>query len=257
MWDGMQHEERFQLAQGLCARMTSKYRGGILLAGVYGSTAAGTDTPWSDLEMMFVVCDGVEVPRRRFLYRGIAAGYRVIQRRRLEALLTRPSLDVGFRWPFWMGLLAALEVLYGDCRLVSAWLEMGRSAPVERFRETLEANLSWLVVEPFGRVLSCCGRGASQEIGGAVLELLANLGLSLCLLNQRWTTHGGYRGLTETFEFPRLPEGYQELAWDLWRVGDENEAEALVQTLRDNYWKLLQQEGVEPTNYQTVDELPL
>jgi hypothetical protein len=65
----MEHEERMQLAQDLCARMVDNHPGAIILGGVYGSTAQGTDTRWSDLEMLFVVRDGSKVEGKEFLYR--------------------------------------------------------------------------------------------------------------------------------------------------------------------------------------------
>jgi len=50
-----------QLAQDLCARMVATHPGDVTLGGVYGSTARGTDTRWSDLEMLFVVHDIGEI----------------------------------------------------------------------------------------------------------------------------------------------------------------------------------------------------
>jgi len=253
----MKHEERFELAQLLCARMVSEYPGDILLAGVYGSTAAGTDTPWSDVEMMFTVRNGSRIPGKRFIYRSIALGYRVIEHARLQELLTSPSLDLGYRWPFWMGLLSSLNVLYGEAGQVREWLALGRSAPVERFHEALEATLPGLVVEPYSRILSCRERHNAREIGCSALELLAGIGLSLCLLNQRWTTHGYYLGLIETLSFPRLPENYEASAIGLWSARDVTEIVALAQALIDSFWSFLRDEGIKVTNYQAVEELPL
>src|SRR5919108_1080226 len=55
----MEHAGRWQLAQDLCARMVAKYPGDVIVGGVYGSTARGTDTPWSDLELFFVYYQGL------------------------------------------------------------------------------------------------------------------------------------------------------------------------------------------------------
>ena len=93
----MRHEERMHLAQDLCARMVATHPGDVILGGVYGSTARGTDTRWSDLEMLFVVHDGSQAAGKNFIYRGIAIGYQVIERPKLERLLTNPPLE----WPVW------------------------------------------------------------------------------------------------------------------------------------------------------------
>ena len=90
----MKHEERMQLARDLCARMVAIYTCDIILGGVYGSTARGTDTDWSDLELLFVVRDGSKIVENHFIYRDIAVGYQVIEQQKLEELLANPSLDL-------------------------------------------------------------------------------------------------------------------------------------------------------------------
>jgi hypothetical protein len=249
----MEHEERIQLAQDLCAHMVARHPGAILLGGVYGSTAQSTDTQWSDLEMLFVVRDGSKVEGKEFLYRGMAIGYQVIEQRKLEELLTNPSL----KWPFWMGVLSVLKVLHGDPEQVRAWMQLGQSVPAERFREALETSLPGLVVESYGRILSCRERGNTHDIGCAVIEVLYEMNQALCLLNQRWVTHDYYQGLMDTFSFPKLPEGYQELVPALWSAHDVNEIVSLAKTLVHNFWQLLAGESVEMKNYQAVDDLPL
>ena len=249
----MKHDERMQLSRDLCAGMVSKRPGDIILGGVYGSTARGTDTDWSDLELLFVVRDGSKVAERHFIYRDIAVGYQVIERQKLEELLTNPS----FEWPFWMGVLSVLKVLHGNPEQIEAWLRLGQSVPAERFRQTLEGNLPELVVESYGRILSCRERRNTQDIGCAVIEVLFEMNQALCLLNQHWVTHDYYQGFVDAFSFPKLPEGYQELVPALWSANDIDEIAPLAETLVRNFWRLLANEGVKVTNYQTVDDLPL
>ncbi|MGA9351247.1 MAG: hypothetical protein WBW48_20920 [Anaerolineae bacterium] len=242
-----------QLAQDLCARMVDKHPGDIIVGGVYGSTARGMDTRWSDLEMLFVVRDGGKVGGKEFLYRGTAIGYQIIEQRKLEELLTNPSL----KWPFWMGVLSVLKVLHGDPEQVRAWLLLGQSVPAERFREALEASLPGLVVESYGRILSCHERGNTQDIGCAVIEVLFEMNQALCLLNQRWVTHDYYQGLLDAFSFPKLPKGYQDLVSALWSARDVDEIVPLAETLVRNFWQLLADESIEVKNYQAVEDMPL
>jgi kanamycin nucleotidyltransferase len=249
----MQHEERMQLAQGLCARMVARHSDAILLGGVYGSTARGTDTRWSDLEMLFVVRDGSKAEGEEFLYRGTAIGYQVIEQGKLEELLTNPSL----KWPFWMGVLSVLKVLHGDPEQVRAWMQLGQSVPEKKFREALEASLPGLVVESYGRILSCRERGNTHDIGCAVIEVLFEMNQALCLLNRRWVTHDYYQGLADAFGFPKLPKGYRDLVPALWSAREIDEIVPLAEMLVHNFWQLLADEGIEVKNYQAVDDLPL
>ena len=249
----MKHEERAQLARDLCARMVARHDGDVIVGGVYGSTAQGTDTPWSDLEMVFVLRDGSRVERRDWIYRGIAVGYQVIEQQELSKLLTTPALE----WPFWMGVLSVLKVLYGDPEQIRAWLRMGGSVPAKEFRTALETNLPGLVVESYGRILSCRERGNTQDVGCAVIEVLFEMNQALCLLNQRWVTHDYYQGLVDAFSFPKLPEGYRDLITALWSARDIDEIVPLAEELVRNFWQLLADEGIRVENYQAVDDLPL
>ena len=60
----MNHEDRVDLAGKLTERLLGKYGDGILLGGIYGSTAKGSDTKYSDLEMFFIIKNVIVIFRR-------------------------------------------------------------------------------------------------------------------------------------------------------------------------------------------------
>jgi kanamycin nucleotidyltransferase len=225
----------------------------MVLAGVYGSTARGTDTPWSDLELLVIVLSESKLASKTFLYRGTAVSLNVLAEPELEAVLTGPSLT----WPFYMGVLSVLKPMYGDKQRVHSWLEEGRAVPEARFRRCLEENLPGLVVESYGRILSCQRRGNTRDIYIAALEVLLEMNTALCLLNRRWVTHDYYRGLEEAFGFSRLPDAYKKLVLRLWDAREIDEIVPLATTLVENYWRLLEGEGVHVPDYHAVDDVPL
>lgn len=155
----MTHAERWQAAEELGNRLVAAFPGEMILGGVYGSTARGEDTPYSDLEAFFVVRDGYRAEGKHFVFRGIALGYRVIERAKLEALLTHPDLT----WPFHMGMLSVLQPLFGGPSLIQAWLDFGLSVREDTFRAALEALLPDLIVESHGRVLYCRERNTRHD----------------------------------------------------------------------------------------------
>ena len=247
----MEHSERFQLAQDLCARMAASHPNDLLVGGVYGSTARGEDTLWSDLELYFVVRSGSPLWGRDLLYKGTAVGLQVIAEDQLLAHLTGPTL----RWPFTMGVLSALRVLQGEPARVQDWLGQGQSLPAERFRRVLEQHLPGLVVESYGRILSCRERGNAEDIYLAVVEVLLEMNQALCLLNRRWVSHDYYQGLVDAFDFARLPQGYRELVPALWRAREVDEIVPLAERLYAHYWQLLESEGIHWYDYQRVEEV--
>jgi kanamycin nucleotidyltransferase len=245
--------DRRQLAQALCDRLVSRYGDQVLVGGLYGSTARGTDTPWSDLEMLFVVADGSAVQGRHFLYQGTAAGYRVYRLGELEQLVSHP----GPKWPFHMGMLDTLQVIHGDPARVQRWLTRGSSLPRERFLAALETHLPGLVVEAHGRLHSSLRRGELEALRPSVLEMLFEMKTALCLLNGSWTTHDYYRGLEDTFAFPRLPEGYEELVPELYHTLNPPTILSLADRLTAAFWRLVDSEGIRVRNHTTVAEIPV
>lgn len=249
----MTHEERWRLAEDLCARMAATYPEDIIVGGVYGSTAKGTDTPWSDLELLFIVQGKSNVQSQHFIYRDTAVGYEVIKKGELNVHLVTPTV----KWPYWMGVLSVLHVLCGDPEQIRVWSNLGKSVPELKFKKVLETCLPNFVVESYGRILSCRQRNNTYDIACAVIEVIFEMSTILCLLNQSWVTHDYYQGIAESFSFPKLPEDYEGLVSALWSARTIEEIVPRAEKLVSNFWKLLEKEGINITNYQTADELLL
>jgi hypothetical protein len=253
----MDHQARMRLAQELCDRLVEKYPDGIILGGIYGSVARGLDTEWSDLEMLFITRDGCAAQGQHLFYRGTAVGYTVIVRSKLEESLTNPSLESVCGWPFWMGVLSVLKVLYGERSQVEAWLRMGRDVPDAKFRKTLEKHLPGLIVESYGRIFSCRERNNQDDWYCAVLEVLFEMKDALCLLNKSWVTHDYLQGLIDSFQFPKLPRSYKEIVPMLWHARDIEEVMPLAKELVDDFWQLMGEEGIKAREYDTVSDIPV
>ena len=253
----MDHKERMQLAQGLCDRVVEKYQDGIILGGLYGSTARGLDTRWSDLEMLFITRDGCTAQGQQFIYRGIAAGFMVMERGKLEELLSNPSLEGFCGWPFYMGVLSVMKVLYGDQSQVETWLKMGSTVPEAKFREALVRHLPGLVTESYGRILSCKERGNEDDLYCAVLEVLFEMRDALCLLNRSWVTHDYMQAQIDSFRFPILPRRYEELVPMLWRARGFDEVMPLAGELVENFWQLMSEAGLTVPDYKAVSDIPV
>jgi predicted nucleotidyltransferase len=247
------HPERVALAEAVCARVAACHPE-VIVAGIYGSTARGTDTPWSDLELLFVTMDGSSLPNRQFIYRDTAVSLVAIEERRLEQAIANPH-----GWEYWMGVLSSLRLLHGREDQIRKWTATGQTVPQEAFRRALEESLSWIVTEPYGRIMSCRQRGGTSDIVLSLTELLFDIRGALSLLNGRWVTHNrSHQGLIESLDFPKVPERYAELLSALWQAHGPDEIAPIVEELTGSFWRLLQAEGVRmPRNYQSVDELPL
>jgi kanamycin nucleotidyltransferase len=253
----MDHEERMTLAQTVCDRFVGQYTDDVIVGGVYGSAAKGSDTDWSDLEMLFVVKDGCKAQGKQFLYCGIAVSYGVLKRRQLEKILKHPCLEGDTGWPFFMGVLSVLKILHGDRAQVDSWLQMGNSVPYVEFKKALEKELPGLITESYGRILSCKARNNMDDWYCAVLEVVFEMRDALCLLNKSWTTHDYYQGLVDTFKFQKLPKRYKKLVPLLWHVKGIDTAITLVSELKENFQKLLAEEGIKSIEYADGSDIPV
>jgi hypothetical protein len=247
----MNHSERYQLALDLCAQMAARYP--VLIGGIYGSTARGTDTEWSDLEMWFVVKEGCEAKEQHLIFRDTAVGYRVYRESELIEILTNPDE----RWPFHMGVLEVLEVLHGDPIRVREWIDQATAISLERFHVYLAANLPEFVLESYGRIHSSAIRGDWATARYSVTEVLFEMQTALCLLNQRWVTRDYDAGLLQVAAFPKIPVGYGELVPALLAAKGFEELLPLADRLGEGFWQLVAAEGIVVKNYQTVDAIPV
>ena len=125
----MNHEQRIQLANRITERLLEKYKNEILLGGIYGSTARGTDIEYSDLEMFFVVENGSKAKSFRFAYESIPIDVEVKKVADAEKTITQIELD----WSLKMGKLFNLKVVYDDSSILSKFREILEKVPKARF----------------------------------------------------------------------------------------------------------------------------
>jgi len=247
----LDQDNRYYLALRLAQSLSERLGEELLLCGLYGSAMRGTDTPWSDLELFCVVDDLCPLQSRSFIYHGVHVDVTVKRLEVLERLLTEPSRN----WPVVMGILSVLEPLAGDGDWVPKWLELGESAPPERFHDLLVKILPDLVFESYGRILSCASLGSAGDLYTAVYEFLLEMNLVLCLVNRRWVTHDYSRGLADAAGFPLLPAGYAETAPALWRARGIEAVVPLAESLFDAYLALLTGRDLLPRDFTDPAEL--
>lgn len=65
------HKDRLNIGQQISKRVLDKYGDDVLAVFICGSTAKQLDRPYSDLEIIAVVHDGVTIPEKYYVYRGL------------------------------------------------------------------------------------------------------------------------------------------------------------------------------------------
>ena len=234
----MTHEERYNLALEISGRLSREMKDNLICFCLYGSTSRGTDTHWSDLEMLMITKE--EVPKKAFLEGLVLVTTNSITEKRLCGILEEPGVE----WPFYAGLLKNLVVLEGDASKPEKYYDLARRVPEEKFRRALKENLSELVFESSGRIFSCIARKRYEDIYCAVIETLLEMKTALCLLNCTHVNHDYFEGLQESFKFRKLPERYPVLATRLWRSRSPFGITKNSRELMRNYLYLLKSEEI-------------
>ena len=65
------HEERVEIAQRISSLLLDKYKDSVLAVFIYASTAKKLDRPYSDLEVAAVMRDGVDIPPKYYMHKGL------------------------------------------------------------------------------------------------------------------------------------------------------------------------------------------
>ena len=73
------NEQRVEIARRISNRVLDKYGSDVLAVFVYGSTSKKLDRPFSDLELIVVVHDGIEIPMKSYLFNGLVLNIEYLQ----------------------------------------------------------------------------------------------------------------------------------------------------------------------------------
>lgn len=234
----MDHKKRYEAALRLSKELERELGNDLVCCCLYGSTARGEDTHWSDLELFAVTKK--EVKSRHFLIGMIPAGIHIMEEKKLLHILENPGLD----WPFYAGLMANLKVLSGDRLAPERYYEKAMGIPEEKFKTALREKLSELVFESCGRIFSCIKRKKHEDIYCAVIETLLEMRTALCLLNGKHVNRDYFDGIKETFSFEKKPKDYPKLATRLWNCHDVAAIAKDARELIENFISLLKSEEI-------------
>ncbi|WP_018133314.1 kanamycin nucleotidyltransferase C-terminal domain-containing protein [Effusibacillus pohliae] len=247
----MQHGDRIKVVRGIHIRVQHAYKNSILFGGVYGSTAIGRDTEFSDIEMMYVVKEGGPQADKTFLYRGIPIEVNLLPIARIHRRLAEPDLQL----PWLMGNLAALQLLAGEEKQRRELLDTYSRLPDAAIARFFLAHGAEIAYESFNKIRSLPRRGNTRERELFVYEVVREIALALALLNRRPITRGYYAAVKESYEFPHIPEAYRELTETFIRAEEVKEAIEAGQNLLASYERFLQERGICVPRVETLDEV--
>ena len=109
------HEERLQLSRQLSKQILDTYGDKIVAVLVTGSTAKNLDRPYSDLEMIAIVRDGVEIPIAQYIHDGMSIQIDYVE----GSSFLKDASRITFNWPLSQDQFRNRIVLYDPTAWVS------------------------------------------------------------------------------------------------------------------------------------------
>jgi len=249
----LNHEQRVQLANRITEMLLERYKKEILLGGIYGSTAKGTDIECSDLEMFFVVENGSKAKSFRFAYESIPIDVEVQKVADVEKDITKIQLD----WSLKMGKLFNLKVVYGDPIILRKFRIILEGVPKARFDKFL-ASETPLCYEGLWKLHTLRVRGNRfEEMGLLVGGILIDFMLLVAIFNREFINHAYFDGLIESFSFKNLPKNYEKNARKLmkWNSLSIDETVKLADEFVHNFVEFLAENGVVVREHTPLEEL--
>lgn len=248
----MNHKERVNLANKLSELILKKYGDEILLGGIYGSTAKGTDTEYSDLEMFFIVKNECKMESFSFAYEGMPVSVCVQKLADVEKDIAEIDLD----WPLKMGRLFNLKTTCGDTSILKRFRRLLKKIPEEKFNEFI-AKETPLCYEGLRRLKAVKIRGNTHEIGLFVAEVLMEFMLLTAIFNREFITHDYLGGLPESFKFKHLPRDYEKIARKLmkWKGLSIDEIIQLADNFVQNFISFMAENGIEVKEHTSLKEV--
>jgi kanamycin nucleotidyltransferase len=132
------HEERVELGRKITSQIIDTYKDAVLAICIYASTAKNLDRPYSDLEMLCVVTDNLEIPNKRYIYDGLLVEIDYFQ----ESKFLKEAGEVGWDWPLGADQYRNRLVLFER----DNWLKKLEKTVAENERADFTRELRWAIL---------------------------------------------------------------------------------------------------------------
>ncbi|GAX89793.1 hypothetical protein [Effusibacillus lacus] len=247
----MQHGDRIKVVRGIHIRVRKAYKERILFGGVYGSTAIGRDTEYSDIEMMYVMREGFPAKNLTFLYQGLPVEVNFLPVDAIGSWFEKIDLAL----PIHMGNVSTLQLWIGEDRHREEVLARYAQMPDEAIARFFIEHGSEIAYESFNKIQSIPRRANKRDRELFVYEVAHEIALAVALINRKPLTKGYMSGIKESYEFEEVPDDYKELAEAFLNSADVKESIETGRRLLESYERFVRKMGYKVRSVQTLDEI--
>lgn len=222
-------DARLTLVQDIADRLLALYQQRVLAIGLYGSTARGTDGPYSDIEMFCILDDHTAKHAFEWVYGAGKAEVDVSS----EQDILRRAASVESRWPLTHGCLCHVQPFYDPTNFFARLCTASTSQPAEAFTEAIRELIVDDIYEAIGKLRNAWQQGNIFYLPELAFSL-AKAGAFLIGLANRTCYTTGSRVLQESLTLPDRPASYDALC-QMVMHGELSDPECIFK-LCDAFW---------------------
>lgn len=226
--------ERMALVQEIADKLLAVYQERVHAIGLYGSTARGTDGPFSDIEMFCVLDTSGEDYNYEWTHGPWKAEVDVIS---ADVLLDKAA-QVDERWPLTHGCYFYIHALYDLHNFFTNLRHTASSQPQEKFTVAIRGLIVDEIYEAVGKLRNAHYQGNSAYIPVISVEM-AKYGAFLIGLAHQYCYTTGSRVLEEALTLADRPAGYDALC-NLVMSGDLSDTQQVIQ-ICEVFWPGVEQ----------------
>ncbi len=199
------NEERIEVARNIAFHLLEKYEDAVLAVYISGSTAKKLDRPYSDLEMMCVVRDGLEVPNKYCVCEGLLVEVDYPQ----ESGFLKAARGPGWDWPIQADQYRNHIVLFDR----DGWMRKLAEAVAENDQTDFTEAIRFAAIamtESLGAVRNADFKKDLLDLRTRAFYMAWDTARVVFLLNRKYvlTTSWFWKQL---FECPRQPKDFRRL----------------------------------------------
>ncbi len=203
------HEERLDVARQISALILEKYQESVLVVCVSGSVAKRLDRPYSDLEILCVVSDGLEIAHKHYLYNGLLVEIDYPQ----ESNFLKAAREMGWDWPIQADQYRNRIVLFER----KGWLAKVDEAVAQNERADLTEPVRYAtlaIMESLDAVRNAHLKGDPWDLRTRAFYLAWDIARVVFLFNRKYvlTTSWFWK---QALECPVKPDDFGELVQSL------------------------------------------
>ena len=202
----MERAERMALVQEIADRLLTVYQDRVHAIGLYGSTARGTDGPFSDIEMFCVL----NTIGENYSYEWTPGPWKAEVDVMSADILLNQAARVDSRWPLTHDCYSHIHALYDPLSFFAQLHQAVSSQPQEKFTAAIREMIVCAIYEVIGKLRSAQFAGNSAHTRIVVVELAKYGAYLIGLAHQKCYTTSSHM-LEESLTMADRPAGYDAL----------------------------------------------